>query len=399
MRSSLAPFRVPGFARLLTSYFVNELGDSIALVALSVLVYDRTQDPLATTALFLAARFLPAFLAPALTARLDQLAPRRVLPVLYAVEAVSFVALALLTDDFLMTAVLALTLLDGTLALVGRSISRGALAATLTPHGMLREGNAAFNVAFGVASVVGLAAGGLIVAEGSIRTALLVDAASFAFIAVLLATAAGLPAGAEERQGFLERLRGGLAYARGNQRVRLLLGWQGLALIFFTLIIPIEVVYAKETLGVGDAGFGILIASWSAGIVLGSLLYIGIRHGQAAALVLGSTAAVGIGYLGMASVDELLPACLFSVIGGAGNGVQWVAVMTLLQEATPDDLQSRVVGLLESLGAAMPGVGYLLGGALTSLFSPALAYAVAGSGVILLVVAGSLLRLRRLPAV
>ena len=52
-----------------------------------------------------------------------------------------------------------------------------------------------------------------------------------------------------------------------------------------------------------------------------------------------------------------------SVVGGAGNGIQWVAVMTALQEATPTEYQARMSGLLESIGAAMPGVGFLLGGA------------------------------------
>ena len=64
----------------------------------------------------------------------------------------------------------------------------------------------------------------------------------------------------------------------------------------------------------------------------------------------------------MSQAATLLVACLISVLGGAGNGIQWVAVMTALQEATPPDLQARVSGLLESLGAAMPGVGFLLGG-------------------------------------
>ena len=71
-------------------------------------------------------------------------------------------------------------------------------------------------------------------------------------------------------------------------------------------------------------------------------------------------------------------ACLISVVGGAGNGVQWISVVTSLQEMTPTDYQARIVGLLESLGAAMPGVGYLIGGALVALGSPRTAYAVAG---------------------
>lgn len=390
MREGLAPLEVPGFGRLLVSYLINELGDSIALVALSVLVYDRTGDPLATTALFIAAKFLPALLAPLLTARVDQLAAQRVLPALYGIEALAFVGLAFLAEDFLLTLVLLLALVDGTLALVGRGLTRGLTATILGPRGQLRDGNALLNVAFGAASVVGLGAGGLLVASSGVQTALLLDAASFAVIALVLATARGLPRPAAEREPFVGRLRAGLGFARRSPRIRYLLGWQAVALLFFTLVIPIEVVYAKETLGVGDAGFGALIASWSAGIVVGSVLFVRVRRRPPAVLVLASTAAVGMGYAGLASVDTLLPACLFSVLGGVGNGVQWVSVMTLLQENTPADLQARVAGLLESIGAAVPGAGFLLGGVLTALASPPLAYAVAGIGTLLLVLSALL---------
>jgi MFS family permease len=66
--------------------------------------------------------------------------------------------------------------------------------------------------------------------------------------------------------------------------------------------------------------------------------------------------------------------------------VQWIAVVTAIQEVTPRDYQARVTGLLESLGAAMPGIGYLLGGTLAAIGSPRTAYAVAGIGVLALVV-------------
>jgi MFS family permease len=81
-----------------------------------------------------------------------------------------------------------------------------------------------------------------------------------------------------------------------------------------------------------------------------------------------------------------------SVVGGAGNGIQWVAVLTALQEATPTDYQARMAGLLESIGAAMPGVGYLIGGLIVSLASPRTAFAIAGAGILVLVVIALLLR-------
>ena len=381
----LAPLRIPPFGRLLSSYTINELGDSIAVVALAVLVYDQTGDPLATTALFVAARFIPAFLAPVLTARLDQLALRRVLPAIYVIEAVSFIALALLAESFLLVAVLALALLDGTLAVTARGLSRSAVAAVLKPREELRRGNALINVGFAVSSVGGAALGGALVSVGSVQVALLVDAVTFAGAAIIIAGARDLPGESAEREPFGLRLREGLAYASRHPFVRLLYVAQALALVFFTLIVPIEVVYAKESLDAGDAGFGLLLASWGAGIVIGSLLFAAIHSRATIALVVLSSAAVGVAYLGMAAAGTLAVACALSVLGGAGNGVQWVSVMTLLQEHTPQDLQARAAGLLESVAAAMPGVGFVLGGVLTAVSSPRTAYAVAGGGVLVVV--------------
>jgi hypothetical protein len=59
--------------------------------------------------------------------------------------------------------------------------------------------------------------------------------------------------------------------------------------------------------------------------------------------------------------------------------------MTALQESTPVSLQARVTGLLESIGAAVPGIGFLIGGVLASVGTPRTAYAVAGAGVLALV--------------
>jgi MFS family permease len=386
MRGRLAPAGVQPFGRLLASYTLNELGDSVGLVALAILVFDRTQSVAATSAFFIVGKFLPALLAPPVTARIDQLALRRSLPSLYVGEAAAFGALAWLAHGhFFLPLVLLLALIDGTLAITGRGLTRGAVGTVLEPSGLLKEGNALMNMGFALSSVAGAALAGLLVAEFGLSTALLVDAASFLVIALLLVTTRGLPAASVEHQPWRERLSDGLRFVRGHRPIRLLLGGQAAALILFTLVIPIEVIYAKQSLGTTAAGFGILIASWGAGIVIGSLVYLLVRTRSALWLIIVSTAVIGGGYLGMASAQTLAAACAFSALGGAGNGVQWIAVMTAIQEVTPRDYQARVTGLLESLGAGMPGIGYLFGGALTAIGSPRTAYAVAGIGVLALV--------------
>ena len=280
----------------------------------------RPSDPLATSALFIAAQFLPAFLAPMLTAKVDQHPLRRVLPAIYAAEALVFVLLAVLAGSFSLVLVLALALVDGALMLTARGLSRGAVNAVLQPKGLLREGNGLLNVGFAAASVGGAALGGLLVNLFGVGTALLVDAASFAVVSAVLATCAALPRTESEPEPFLARTRAGLRYARTNRVARFLICGEGLAVVFFTLIVPIEIVYAAETLDTSDLGYGILLSSWGAGIVLGSLVFLSVRRRSVSTLILASTFAIGCAYLGMAVARDLWVACAFSIVGGLGNG-------------------------------------------------------------------------------
>lgn len=371
-----------------------------------MLVYAETKDPLATAALFLVAEFLPAFLAPALTARVDQLSLRRVLPAIYLAEAALFGLLALVATEFLLPSVLVLTFLDGILMLTARGLTRGAVNAVLSPHRLLREGNGLINVGFAVSSVGGAALGGLMVELLGVSATLTVDAASFVLVAVVLISSRGLPAATteEEREPFRGRLREGLRFARQDRFVRLLLVGQGLALVFFTLVVPIEIVYAKETLETSDAGYGVLLSAWGVGIVLGSLVFIAVKGGSPLRVTLLATGAIGAAYIGMATTTSLAVACAFSVLGGLGNGIQWVSVMTAVQEGTPAGLQARITGLLESIASGAVGIGFLLGGTLVALTSPPVAFFVSGFGVLTLVAGATLAtrggrRVRAAPAV
>jgi MFS family permease len=386
MRRSL---RVRGFAPLASSYALNELGDNLGMIALAILVLDRTDSALAVTALFVAGKFVPALLAPLLVAAFDRRPVGHVLPALYLVEALAFAGLALLTGSFWLPAVLALTFADGLLALTARGLSRGAIAVVLTPTGALRDGNALINVVFAVTSVAGPLLAGVVVHEWGAGAALWADAASFVGVALLLlATARRLPAPqAGPRERWLDRVRDGLDYVRHHPTAGRLIAGESIAILFFTVTVPIEVVYAKDALGSTSVGFGLLIAAWGCGILVGSAIFTRARGQSLATLVLISTAAIGIAYAWMAAAPTLAVALIGAVIGGCGNGVQWVAVMTALQEAVSDDYQARAAGLLESAAAAVPGVGFILGGAITAIVDARVAYLVAAFGVAAVVLA------------
>jgi MFS family permease len=380
------PLRRPLFRRLAASYATNELGDWMGIIALSVLVFDRTDSALATTALFLGTRFLPALLAPILVARAERPPPRFTLPVIYCGEAAAFGVLALLANHFSLLAVVAVAAVDGSLALAGRALTRAVVATALEPTGELRSGNALLNVAFTGGAAVGPALAGLVVAAFGVQSALLLDAVSFYVVAWILFSAGTMPQAEPEEGRMRDRVRAGLAYIREQAMLRRVLFAQGAAFVFFAAVIPVEVVYVKQTLGAGDTGYGVMLACWGAGMVLGSFLFAAVRQASLSKLLLLSTLAVGIGYLGLAAAPTLAWACAASVVGGAGNGVQWVSAISAVQELTAESMQARVMSVLESIGAAMPGVGFVVGGIIAAVATPRATFLVAGIGVVAIVV-------------
>jgi MFS family permease len=223
---------------------------------------------------------------------------------------------------------------------------------------------------------------GAAVAAFGVQSALLLDAVSFYAIAWILLSARPLPQAEPEPGQLREQVRAGLVYIRGNRTLRRLLGAQGVAFVFFSAVIPIEVIYAKETLGASDTGYGLMLGSWGVGMVLGSVVFAAVRRAPLPLMLFFSTLAIGAGYLGMAAAQTLAVACVAAALGGTGNGVQWVAVISAVQELTAATMQARVVSVLESISSAAPGLGYVLGSLIATGYTPRATFLVAGVGVV-----------------
>jgi MFS family permease len=375
--------RVRGFRRLAVTYTANDLGDQIGLIAASILVLNETGSPLATAALFIAARSVPALLAPALAAGLERRSVRVVLPFIYGLEALAFTALAVLAHHFWLPGVIAIALIDGVLALAGRGITRSTLALILRPAGLLREGNNVINVCFSASNMIGPVIGGLVVAAGGPAWGLGIDAALFALMALVMALPARWPnASTGEPGSWSDRLRAGLTYARATPGVGPLIGAEAISLIPLCVVVPVLVVYAKETLDAGDAGYGILQGSWGAGILVGSILLLYAGRSSLRAIIGVGLVAIGISYIGIGVAPVLVLACVASVVGGIGNGVETASVTTAIQALVPDEFMGRVSTLTESVAAGAMGIGFALGGVVTKVFDPRVSYIAAGIGVL-----------------
>jgi MFS family permease len=380
--------RIPVYRRLLAAYALNELAFMVGSVALALLVYRRTGSALGATAFFLAAQFVPALVSPMAVARLDQLSARAVLPALHWLEAAIFVVLAwVASDHFSVVAVLVLAFLDGVLAMTARALTRAATVSVTAAAGLLREGNAVSNAAFSVCFMFGPALGGALVVAGGTSVALLANAGIFAVCGLNLATARGLPEPAPERRDTKGRVRAALAYAREVPEISRLLLLQAVGVLFFTISVPVEVVFAQHSLHAGAAGYGGMVSAWGAGAVAGAAVYARWRGRPNRELIVGGAAFLGMGFVVMAAAPTIAVAIVGAALGGVGNGVESVAVRTALQEEASEEWMAMMMSLFEAVFQSVPGAGMLIGGGLTALGSPRTALAVAGAGSLAVTVA------------
>jgi len=375
------------FRRLLTAYTLTQLAWSVGVLALAVQVYRRTGSALGSTAFFLAAQFIPALLSPPLVARIDQLATRRVLAVLYGLEAIAFAALGWVTAHFALAPLLVIVTVDGILAVASRAITRAASAAVTEPEHLLRAGNALMNAAFSVCFFVGPAVGAVVANAGGTEAAMFLNAGLFVVLTLLLGTAASLPDAVPSPMPIHGRLRAAIGHARRQPAIRTLLGMQSAGLVFFTISVPVEVVFAVHTLHSGRGGYAALLSAWGAGTVCGSAIYARWRGFSGRGMIAAGAGALGAGFVIMSVAGSLAVAIVGAAIAGAGNGMEAVAARTTLQEHTEQRWMAMIMSLNESLFQAVPGAGILIGGALTALAGTRAALAVGGAGAFLIAVA------------
>jgi MFS family permease len=394
----------PRVRRILVAFTVNRLGGWFGLVALLVLVFDHTHDALAVSALLLAWQALPAFVVPALVARVEASVRGRELSGLYFVEAVATAGLAILAWHFWLPGVLILAAIDGTAALAASALLRAALARAAREHAEAlvahtdsngdpqalaeeaeRSANATLNIAFSATFVAGPALGGLVVAAASAATALFIDAGSFLLCGALLLD---LHPHVEEAGAGSVRARLQAAWRHINERpgLKKLLLVYAIALAMFETAAPIEVAFVKETLRAGDRGLGLLLTCWGGGAVLGSFIFARLRERALPLMLSAGTLAIGLADAGFALAPTLAIACAAAVIGGLGNGVELPALVSLVQALAPSSMHGRLMGAVESLTAFSVAFGLVLGGALVALASTRFAFAAVAVATIVVAV-------------
>ena len=163
-----------------------------------------------------------------------------------------------------------------------------------------------------------------------------------------------------------------------------------------------EVVFAKDDLGSGNIGLGLLVSATGVGLLIGSFFAatalgaLGMTRVYAGAIAL-----MGAGF-GLASLSPTI--AIVAVLAGIatiGNGAAIVYNQVLVQRGAPDAMRGRALAVLMSSYYAILGLAMAGGGLLVDAAGARVAWGVAGciylGAAVLAVVLTSRLRDASLP--
>ncbi len=234
------------------------------------------------------------------------------------------------------------------------------------------------SAAFNVARIVGPAAAGLLIARAGVAPAYFINAGAFVVVIVALLTvrARGTPL---PRGGTTigEEIREGVGYVLHTPRILILLAVLAVISITvfnFSVYVPL---FARQVLGLGPEGFGLLMAAVGVGAV-GGALTLGALQAPSISLLFTTGFLSCTGLVVMSTIGRFGVAALVLFVLG------WISVMVVagcqaaLQLAAPDRLRGRIMSLHTFIYGGVFPFGAFTVGSISEHWGVSWAFRVAG---------------------
>lgn len=385
------------------------LGDHFHFIAISWLVLQLTNDPLALgTVLALGGvpRAVFTLVGGAIT---DRFNPRAVMLLSDIVR----LGLTLLMAALVLTGALQVWMFY-VFALVFGVVSgffmpaSMAILPTVTPPQDLQGGNALVQGTSQLVSFLGpMVAGGVIAwfahvsvagvnaEQTGVGVALGLDAATFAVSVLTLWLIRVRPpqktGGVEDGQDVWQAIRQGLHYAWLHPLLRSLLILIAAMNLLITgpLIVGVPVL-ANQRLAEGAAAFGVIMGAYAGGNLLGIVVAGMVRTTRATGqIVVLFVVGFGAGMIAMGQITTTWAGAVIMAVLGLGNGFLSIRLMTYLQRRTPADLLGRIMSLMLFANVGLAPLSQALAGALSRY---SVNWLFAGAGMAMIGVAAWLAR-------
>jgi predicted MFS family arabinose efflux permease len=374
----------PTYRRLFAAQTISRWGDTFNTVALVVLVFRLTGSGLGVTGAVIAEIAPVLLLAPIAGAVIDRL-PRVQVMIAADLWRMALAALLPLVDQHLV-AVYAVAF-----GLAAGSVFFNPAASSVLPSIVDDDELVAANSGLWSAAVVSQIAlaplAGALVAAVGVAPAFLLNAASFAASALVLAglRLSGRPASTASGS-WLSRVGEGARLLTRDRLLRLLALVQLLAALSAGATSALLVVLAGRHLGVGPGGFGLLLGAIGVGAALGPLLLARlVSNPRRPALVFGPLLLRGLVDLVLATARSLVVAMVALAVYGVGTSTGMVTYNSLLQAEVSPEARGRVFVSFDLLWQAGRLASLVLGGVVADALGIRAVYYLGG---VLLLVAG-----------
>jgi MFS family permease len=395
-------------ARLLGGEFISSIGDWLYLVAILILVFEVSGDPL-VLGIVGAARVLPYVVLSIPAGIVADRYDRRLILLVTDVArgTLMLVMAALVAANAPVVAIVVLAVVATCFSTFFGPAIGAYLPSLVADEEQLGPANSAWSTLDNLAFVIGPAIGGLLIAAGGLVLAFVLNAATFAVIAVVLwrLPSPGRGVAAEGRE--TAEPVGGATAAAGTAAVgsvapppaptpgpsdrqalrRAAVPVLGLALIDLVGSVAggglgvLTVVIAVGSLGAGDAGTGFLNAGIGIGGLVGALAAgVSVLRPSLVGVLAAGSVLLAAGVAGLGFAGSLPLAVGMIAVAAAGALLLEVTSMTILQRAIPDRIRGRTLGVLAT--------GSTLAFAAGSFALPVLADAV-GIGAVLAATGGA----------
>jgi MFS transporter, DHA3 family, macrolide efflux protein len=324
------------------------MGDRLALVALTWLVYTSTKSAFSTGAT-LALYTLPYVVFGTLAGVvIDRFNKRLVMVAADVARAALVLSVPFLAARW-MPAVYVLSFATSSLGVLFDPC-KIAILPHLVPAQKLLRANSLLASGDSLTDVLGYATAGFIVNYLGSRTSFTVDSATFVASAVALALMRYRPprrhAPSHTTHGMGKEAAEGLRHLlhhRGLTAITALLMGSAIGL---GASYPLVFLYAVRSIGGGTRTFGLLESAIAVGLLAGAaaMAWRGDRVPKGLAIT------VGVGVLGaclavLGAVTSLYAASAALALAGAANSVAVISINTYFQETVPDELLGRVLGV------------------------------------------------------
>jgi MFS family permease len=344
LRGRLGALAERNFRLVFSSTTISAIGDGVASIALVFAVLHISDDSPTAVGVVLACRqAAAAVVALAAGVIADRLPRHTVLVAVAAVQASVQAVVGVLvvsghaTVPLLAGLGIAFGLADGFVIPAQNGLIPAVISAA-----RLQQANALLGLS---RSILGFAApviGGVLVAAGSPGSAILIDAASFAAAAVLLARVKVEPrADVVEPEPFLRELRQGWTEFR-RQR------WIFNTIVFFGIgnfagqawgvLAPIVM---KEHYG-GASTYGVVLGLFGAGMVVGGVIVLRWRPARPLLVSCLSALPFGLGAWMIAFLVPLPVLLAAQFLAGVGLAIHLALWFTVFQQQVPENARSRV---------------------------------------------------------